>query len=79
MKKVAFTLASAVIFALFASCGSKPAPEETTPEAPVVQEEVTETEEIVSEEDTSSRDSILSKIEEVKGEISKNRSEEYKC
>ena len=66
MKKVAFTLASAVIFALFASCGSKPAPEETTPEAPVVQEEVTETEEIVSEEDTSSRDSILSKIEEAR-------------
>ena len=73
MKKVALILAAAAIFT-FTSCGSKPAPEETTPEAPVVQEEVTEEEtqeEVVEEieaadESAEDRDSILAKIEDAR-------------
>ncbi len=72
MKKVALVLAAAAIFT-FTSCGSKPAPEETTPEAPVVQEEVTEeetqeeAEEIEAvDESAEDRDSILAKIEDAR-------------
>ena len=76
MKKVALIMATAAIFTLFASCGSTPEPEETAPEAPVVEDtsaevEETEPEEIVVEEDTSAsdaeaRDEILAKIEEAR-------------
>ena len=76
MKKVALIMATAAIFTLFASCGSTPEPEETAPEAPVVEDtsaevEETEPEEIVVEEDTSAsdaeeREAILAKIEEAR-------------
>lgn len=76
MKKVALIMATAAIFTLFASCGSTPEPEETAPEAPVVEEssaEIEETEpEVVIEEETDSesdaeaRDEILAKIEEAR-------------
>lgn len=79
MKKVALIMATAAIFTLFASCGSTPEPEETAPEAPVVEEssaelEETEPEEIIAEEteesdsevDTEARDEILAKIEEAR-------------
>lgn len=76
MKKVALIMATAAIFTLFASCGSTPEPEETAPEAPVVEEssaELEETEpEVVIEEETDSesdaeaRDEILAKIEEAR-------------
>lgn len=76
MKKVALIMATAAIFTLFASCGSTPEPEETVPEAPVVEDtsaevEETEPEEIVVEEDTSAsdaeeREAILAKIEEAR-------------
>jgi hypothetical protein len=77
MKKVAFTMAAAAILTLFASCGSTPEPEETAPEAPVVEQTSEETEnnepeEIIAEEtepeDTGSdaRDEILAQIEEAR-------------
>lgn len=76
MKKVALIMATAAIFTLFASCGSTPEPEETAPEAPVVEEssaEIEETEpEVVIEEETDSesdaeaRNEILAKIEEAR-------------
>ncbi|WP_027729045.1 hypothetical protein [Treponema sp. C6A8] len=84
MKKVALILAAAAIFT-FTSCGSKPAPEETTPEAPVVQEEVTEdsTEEAVVEEveetneSVKDRDAILAEIEDARKAALEAGAKEY--
>ena len=64
MKKVLLSLLSIVTVLFFISCGSKPAPEETKPEAPVVEETVTDngTPEI-SEDDYAA---MLAKIQDAR-------------
>lgn len=52
MKKVILSLLSIGALVIFISCGSKPAEEEKTPEAPVIEETVEQPEEVVDNEAT---------------------------
>lgn len=71
MKKVLLSLLSIFTVLFFISCGSKPAPEETKPEAPVVEETTTENEvsEEVTPEETVDEDAyaaMIAKIEDAR-------------
>lgn len=64
MKKVSIILLSVFTVLFFISCGSKPAAEETKPEAPIVEQ----TEEAVVDVDETSLESIIAKIDDARTE-----------
>lgn len=64
MKKVCIILLSVFTVLFFISCGSKPAAEETKPEAPIVDQ----TEEAVVDVDETSLESIIAKIDDARTE-----------